>query len=261
MNSLNIQRYGTGHKKLVAIHGLGSASSAWKLLKSALHADYELITLDLPGHGDAKIVANKKMTPNILADIVTENLKLNGIEEFHLIGNSLGGWVALEMAAKYPESVRSLTALAPAGLWLKLKNRRIFTLDFSRVLARIFHRFARILLRFKIIKKISFGLVSPRWESFSLETCVDAAIAMGTSRGYKALWFGTFGVRFDKTILKRIPVTIVFGDSDWTLPAINCQEQSLAPDHCDWVVLPKTGHAPMWDSLESVLPLLYKTTN
>ena len=84
MNSLNIQRYGTGHKKLVAIHGLGSASSAWKLLKSALHADYELITLDLPGHGDAKIVANKKMTPNRLADIVTENLKLNEIGRAHV---------------------------------------------------------------------------------------------------------------------------------------------------------------------------------
>jgi len=52
-NQLNIKRYGSGSNKLVAIHGLGSASSAWDLVRPQLQEATEFITLDLPGHGDA----------------------------------------------------------------------------------------------------------------------------------------------------------------------------------------------------------------
>ncbi len=53
MNNLNIQRYGKGPIKLVAIHGLGSAGTAWDLVSPQLSERFEFITLDLPGHGNA----------------------------------------------------------------------------------------------------------------------------------------------------------------------------------------------------------------
>ena len=82
---------------------------------------------------------------------------------------------------------------------------------------------------------------------------------MGTSRGYQALWNGTLHHRFDKDISSKIPVTIIFGDTDRTLPAINCQERSLVPAQSNWVEFAETGHAPMWDNLENVLKELTKT--
>lgn len=261
MNNLNIQRYGSGPIKLVAIHGLGSASSAWKLVLPEFSKRYEFITLDLPGHGDAFMLANLEMNPVRISQIIISELKAIGIDKFHLIGNSLGGWIALEMAAAYPEHVLSVTGVAPAGLWLKPKTNRNGELAVSRYLARISLPFAKTIARIKFMRKIGFKLVSPQWEKFSPETCADAAIAMGGASGYYTIWDAFLGNRFDKEISTTIPVTILFGDSDYTLPAATSQEKSLAPKHCRWVVLPQSGHAPMWDRVDEVIAETIKTIN
>lgn len=261
MNNLNIQRYGSGPIKLVAIHGLGSASSAWKLVLPEFSKRYEFITLDLPGHGDAFMLANLEMNPVRISQIIISELKAIGIDKFHLIGNSLGGWIALEMAAAYPEHVLSVTGVAPAGLWLKPKTNRNGELAVSRYLARISLPFAKTIARIKFMRKIGFKLVSPQWEKFSPETCADAAIAMGGASGYYTIWDAFLGNRFDKEISTTIPITILFGDSDYTLPAATSQEKSLAPKHCRWVVLPQSGHAPMWDRVDEVIAETIKTIN
>jgi len=261
LNNLNIQRYGSGPIKLVAIHGLGSASSAWKLVLPEFSKRYEFITVDLPGHGDAFMLANLEMNPVRISEIIISELKAIGIEKFHLIGNSLGGWIALEMAAAYPEHVLTVTGVAPAGLWLKPKTNRNGELAVSRYLARISLPFAKTIARIKFMRKIGFKLVSPQWEKFSPETCADAAIAMGGASGYYTIWDAFLGNRFDKEISTTIPVTILFGDSDYTLPAATSQEKSLAPKHCRWIVLPQSGHAPMWDRVDEVIAETIRTIN
>ena len=82
---------------------------------------------------------------------------------------------------------------------------------------------------------------------------LKAAIAMGGASGYYKLWDAFLGNRFDKAISPNIPVTIIFGDTDYTLPAENSQEKSLAPAHAKWVNLPQSGHAPMWDQVDAVV--------
>lgn len=261
MNNLNIQKYGNGEIKLVAIHGLGSASTAWDLVRPELSKHYELITLDLPGHGDAFMLANREMNPVRISEIIVNELKAIGIEKFHLVGNSLGGWIALEMAAAFPENVLSVTGVAPAGLWLTPKTHRNGELAVSRILARITYPFAKSIAKFKFMRAIGFKLVSPQWEKFSPETCAKAAIAMGGASGYYTLWDAFLGNRFDKEISANIPVTIIFGDTDYTLPASNSQEKSLAPKHSKWVVLPQSGHAPMWDQVDAVVSETVSTIN
>lgn len=261
MNNLNIQRYGKGPIKLVAIHGLGSASTAWDLVSPQLSERFEFITLDLPGHGNAFMLANKSMNPVRISKIIVEELHAIGIEKFHLIGNSLGGWIALEMAAAFPEHVLSVTGVAPAGLWLKPKTHRNGELAVSRIMARATYRFAGVISHFKFMRAIGFKLVSPQWEKFSPETCAKAAVAMGGASGYYSLWDAFLGNRFDKQISEKIPVTIIFGDTDLTLPAENSQEKSLAPKHSRWVSLPQSGHAPMWDQVDAVVRETILTVN
>ena len=261
MNNLNIQRYGKGPIKLVAIHGLGSASTAWDLVSPQLSERFEFITLDLPGHGNAFMLANKSMNPVRISKIIVEELHAIGIEKFHLIGNSLGGWIALEMAAAFPEHVLSVTGVAPAGLWLKPKTHRNGELAVSRIMARATYRFAGVISHFKFMRAIGFKLVSPQWEKFSPETCAKAAVAMGSATGYYLLWDAFLGNRFDKQISEKIPVTIIFGDTDLTLPAENSQEKSLAPKHSRWVSLPQSGHAPMWDQVDAVVRETILTVN
>ena len=253
MNPLNIKKYGDGKEILVAIHGLGSASSAWDLVRPELARNFQFITLDLPGHGDATMMATEEMNPAALSKILVTELEKVGINNFHLIGNSLGGWIALELAAAFPDKVLSVTGVAPAGLWLKAKTHRNGELAISRYLAKMTYRLATPISQVKSLRKLGFKLVSPQWEKFSPETCAKAAIAMGSASGYYKLWDAFLGNRFDKKISSDIPVTIIFGDTDNTLPAANSQEKSLAPAHCRWVVLPQSGHAPMWDQVDSVV--------
>ena len=107
--------FGRG-EPLLLIHGMGSASTAWKPLIPLLENEFTIITVDLPGHGESPYRPGQAMDPNTLGIYVLDLMQDLGFPEFHLAGNSLGGWVALEMAATEPARIKSLTALAPAGL-------------------------------------------------------------------------------------------------------------------------------------------------
>jgi pimeloyl-ACP methyl ester carboxylesterase len=100
------------------VHGLGSAGSIWKSLIPDLKEDFTVFAINLPGHGEATIDPTEEHDPHSLARRIVEFMhKKYDVTTMHVAGNSLGGWIALEMAAVAPERVKSVTALAPAGLW------------------------------------------------------------------------------------------------------------------------------------------------
>jgi len=258
MYPLHHEISGTG-EPLVLIHGMGSASTAWKPIRNELNQDFTVITVDLPGHGKTPYVKGQPMDPHSLATYVLEQLSSLGIDRFHLAGNSLGGWVSLEMSSTAPDRVRSLIGIAPAGLWLNPYNARYPGTAVARFLARYTAKLAPTALHFEAARKLGFFDVSPRWKEFSYELCLDATMAMSTAEGYYPAWDGMLMKRFDSFIPEDVPVTIIFGDTDWTLPATTCQERSVAPSHAKWIIFPNTGHAPMWDSPLDVIDEIKKT--
>jgi pimeloyl-ACP methyl ester carboxylesterase len=246
---------------LLLIHGMGSASTAWKLITPKLAKNFQLITVDLPGHGNTPLLESQSMDPISLATALVDLMDAYGISQFHVCGNSLGGWIALEIAAKYPDRVKSVIGLAPAGLWLTPFTNRLQLSAQSKYLASILRTAAPTLLQFEFARKIGFKLVSPKWQALSYETCLDAALAMGSARGYFPAWEGTLKKRFDKEISEKIPLTIIFGDSDNTLPIRTSQERSLVPKHAKWIVLSNCGHAPMWDRVPEVCAEIIETAS
>lgn len=247
LESLHCEISGSG-EPLVLIHGLGSASTVWKPIRNLLDQDFQVISVDLPGHGKSSYAKGQPMDPHSLAGYVLEKLNSIQIDTFHLSGNSLGGWVAMEMASWAPDRVLSLTGLAPAGLWLNPYNARYPGTALARFLARNTAKLAPTALHFETARKLGFSDVSPRWRELSYETCLDATLAIAGAEGYYPAWDGMLMKRFDSYIPESIPVTIIFGDSDKTLPATTCQERSIAPAHAKWIIFSETGHAPMWDS-------------
>lgn len=236
-----------GSQVLVLIHGMGSASSAWKPIIPELIKAMTVVTLDLPGHGKTPMSISQAMDPRSLGDAVCETMTSLGIEKFHLCGNSLGGWVALEVAAKHSGRVLSVTGLAPAGLWLAPYTARYPGTAVLRALAKTTRPLSPYALRYEWARKLGFSSVSPLWKELSYEICLDATIAMNTATGYFPAWDAMLKKRFDSPIPHSIPVTIIFGDSDNTLPASSCQERSVTPAHSKWYVIENCGHAPMWD--------------
>lgn len=258
MHSLNYEISGKG-VPLVLIHGLGSASTVWKPIRNLLNQDFTVITVDLPGHGKTPYTKGQPMDPHSLGLNVLEQVKTLGFDQFHLAGNSLGGWIAMELTSAAPESILSLTGIAPAGLWLNPYNARYPGTAILRFLARNTSKFAPTALHFESARRLGFFEVSPRWRQLSYETCLDATLAMAGATGYFPAWDGMLMKRFDSFIPESIPVTIIFGDTDRTLPATTCQERSLAPAHAKWIVFPETGHAPMWDAPIDVVDEIKKT--
>lgn len=240
------------YEDILLIHAMGSASTAWAELLPKLRKNFRVITVDLPGHGKTPLRATSATDPIALAHLIhDEMVKIS--HSYHLVGNSLGGWIALEMAAHFPTPVKSVTALAPAGLWINPFQRRYPATAFLRMFARATTGLAPFFLHFQWAKSIGFSSVSPQWRKFSYQLSIDAVKAISQSEGYYPLFDGMLMKRFDGVIDSSIPVTIIFGDSDNTLPAKTCQEISLAPKHARWVILPNSGHAPMWDSVDEVI--------
>jgi pimeloyl-ACP methyl ester carboxylesterase len=256
---LAYQRTGSG-TPLVLIHGMGSASTVWKKIIPQLAQRFSVITFDLPGHGKSAFDPNQPMDPHSLALRISHELLAMEVERAHFVGNSLGGWVAMDFAATYPEKTMSFTGLAPAGLWLVPTTKRTILGATSRYLAQCVYPLADQLMKLESVRKFGFTSITPQWKTLSRETMVDAVIAYGGSRGYFPAWDAMLNRRFDKTIAPQIPVTIIFGDSDHTLPMQTSQERSLAPAHARWIILSNTGHAPMWDYPQEIIAEIIKTT-
>jgi pimeloyl-ACP methyl ester carboxylesterase len=251
----------TSDDAIVLVHGLGSAATAWKPIIPALSEKFHVITADLPGHGETPMDASQAMDPQSLALLLRDSVKANhGIEEFHLVGNSLGGWISLELASLAPHNVKSVTGLAPAGLWLAPYTARYPGSAVANILARGLKAAAPYIIDFDLVRKVGFADVSPRWRDLSKEICLDATMAMATSAGYYPAWDGMLKKRFDSSISSDIPVTIIFGDSDKTLPALDCQEKTLAPAHAKWIEFESCGHAPMWDWPQQCIEKIIETT-
>ncbi|MEO8690286.1 MAG: alpha/beta fold hydrolase, partial [Solirubrobacteraceae bacterium] len=110
--ALAYDRAGSG-PVLVLLHPLGADRHVWEPVMDRLTAQRDVIALDLPGFGESpSLNGGGPPTPAALAAAVAAFLPAG---PYHVAGNSLGGWVALELAAA--GHARSVTAIAPAGLW------------------------------------------------------------------------------------------------------------------------------------------------
>ena len=102
---------------LVLVHGLGSAGTIWKSLIPDLEKDFTVYSIDLPGHGEADLSSNEKYDPRSLGELILRYMQeAHNVSNMHVAGNSLGGWISLEMAALGPTNVASVTALAPCKM-------------------------------------------------------------------------------------------------------------------------------------------------
>ncbi len=113
--NINYLQIGNGGVPIVFIHGFGGDLNNWMFNQPELAAGCATFALDLPGHGaSAKAVDDGSVAG--LAATVLAAMDALGIEQAHLVGHSLGGAVALQLALAHPDRVDSVTAISSAGL-------------------------------------------------------------------------------------------------------------------------------------------------
>src|SRR5919198_14098 len=106
-------------KPVVLIHGLGGTKASFLPTVAALADRFRLVALDLPGFGDSDKPIGAPYDAAYFAKAVASCLDELRIERAHVIGNSMGGRVALELGFAYPDRTAKLALLAPSLAWLR----------------------------------------------------------------------------------------------------------------------------------------------
>jgi len=102
---------------LLQVHGFGASKENWLDLSRHLKDDFHLVAVDLPGHGETTF------NPALQYDLDDQVQRLHaftqaiGIQQFHMIGNSMGGGISALYAGTFPDNVASVILLDPAGIF------------------------------------------------------------------------------------------------------------------------------------------------
>jgi pimeloyl-ACP methyl ester carboxylesterase len=102
---------------VIAIHGLGATKGSFLPTVTELASHFRVIAADLPGFGDSAKPLRAPYDPAYFARSILTLMDALGLERAHLLGNSLGGRVAIELGMSHPERAGRLVLLCPALAW------------------------------------------------------------------------------------------------------------------------------------------------
>ena len=114
---------GTGDP-VICLHGLGGTKASFLPTAAALADSFRVIAMDFPGFGESGKPLRAAYDAPFFADSVIGLLDELGIDRAHLVGNSMGGRVAIEAGLRHPYRVRRLALLSPALAWLRDRRWR-----------------------------------------------------------------------------------------------------------------------------------------
>ena len=247
---------------IVLLHALGTDRHMWDPVLPFLDGE-DVLALDMPGFGAAPPLAatagNGGITPYALAAAIHADLQRRGIQRPHVAGNSLGGWVALELAAVRP--VRSLTLLSPAGLWqgrTPLYNR--ISLRTTRWLARRFTALACRLVRYRAGRVVILGQTHGQPARISIAYAHMAVRAMADCPGFEATMKATEPRCYRAGAPIDAPVTVAFGSRDLLLLPHQSRHLGELPPGTHVEKLAGCGHVPMADHPDAIAALIIAAT-
>jgi pimeloyl-ACP methyl ester carboxylesterase len=240
---LAFTRVGSG-EPLVLIHALGADRRMWDPVLGSLAAERDVIAVDLPGFGGSPAIDPAR--PIDLAASVAALLRVLGVEQPFVAGNSLGGWVALELALA--GQARAVTAIAPAGLWREPLAPKRST---ARALARALSPLLPLMLRSEAGRRAVLAANVGHPERLPYDDALRLVRTYARSPGFLAVNAAMRAARFTELPEITVPVTLAWPELD----RIVARPRSL-PENVRSVVLRGCGHMPTWDDPEQVAALL-----
>jgi len=241
-------RGGSG-EPLVCLHGFTDTWRTWELVLPALERRHDVLAPTLMGHAGGPPLADGELDGALL-DAVERAMDDAGFETAHLVGNSLGGYLALQLAAR--ERARSVVALAPGGGWAEGDDSYLETLaqfeTMHELLIRLAPR-AEALVSTPDGRRRSAELMAERWEHIPPELLAHQMRGVAGCSGMRALndHARRQGWPLDPERV-TCPVRIVWGTADRILAWPRAAERYRAMfAHADWVELDGVGHGPQLD--------------
>lgn len=234
---------------LVLLHGFTGTWHAWEPVLDRLETRHEVFAPTLPGHaGGPEFGGTAGLTA--LLDGVEHSLDEAGIGVAHLVGNSLGGYVALALAAR--GRARTVTALAPAGGWAAGDPALGRTMDFFQQMQRMIVAaapHAEEIARIPERRASAMRFITEQGETMDPELVVRMILgAAGCMDAVELAEMAKHEAWDLDAAAIGCPVRIVWGTADRILawPRAAARYRETLP-HADWVELEGVGHCPQLD--------------
>jgi 3-oxoadipate enol-lactonase len=228
-------------RPLVLLHGLGSSGEDWLPQQAFFTQHFPVLTMDLRGHGRSSMDAGWPTMKDLAVDVVAI---LNEVEHSsaHILGLSLGGAVALQVALDFPSLVGSLT-IVNAFAHLRVSGR-----GWIRALGRLF---LLLINRMDLLGAWIAAGIFPDPEQKAWREAAAARIGANSRRSYLRAMRAV--MRFDVTSRLhevRVPTLIVAGERDTTI-ALEAKE-SLAESipGASMARFPESGHGTPYDAAD-----------
>ena len=236
---------------MVCLHGFMETWRTWELVLPALERRHEVLAPTLPGHAGGPALEGEP-SGHLMADAAERAMDDVGFDTAHVVGSSLGGFVALQLAAR--GRARTAVAFAPAGGWGR--DDALFG-EVLALQARVHEQARATAPHAEAIVTTAAGrrratqLIVSNYEHIPPGLIAHQMLAVASAGGAPALIEHGLREGYDELDAQTIacPVRIVWGTADKLLPwpsaAARFRHEWLP--HADWVELDGVGHSPQLD--------------
>lgn len=250
-------RAGSG-ESVVLIHGIGHRRQAWRPVFDRLAERHDVIAIDLAGFGESDPYPSGQRydMDNACADLAA-NFEHWGVERPHVVGNSLGGAISLELAAR--DLVSSATVLSPAGFFGPLD--RAWALSALLGMWGAAHApdtLLRAATRSSVARQAIGYLLYARPGQHDADTTYGDALAMKRAQAFLPTIRAGVTYQLDASAI-TVPTTVAWGVGDRLLPYRQAAAAERLLPQAHHVSLPACGHVPMSDDPGLVAALVEET--
>lgn len=239
---------------IVLIHGTAASLHTWENWTETLKQDYRVIRMDIPAFGLTGPHPQHDYSVEAYTDFLHTFLEELKIDRFHLVGNSLGGYIAWFYASQYPEAIDRLVLLDPSGWPTTGKSPWIFRLARTPILNVLVKWITPKSIIRKNLQQVYFD------DAKVNETLVERYHAMALRKGNRAAFIARAKTPFvdHSSKLKAISAEtlIIWGAEDtWISPALGPKYEAIIP-RAKLKVMERVGHVPMEEAPIASVALL-----
>jgi pimeloyl-ACP methyl ester carboxylesterase len=256
-------RGGSG-SPMVLLHGFTDTWRTWELVLPALEREHDVLAPTLPGHAGGPPL-NGEVSEGVLADAVERAMDAAGFETADIVGNSLGGYVALMLAAR--GRAKTVVGLAPAGGWaigdsVAEETGAYFVTTQELVKAAAPH--ADAIMASPEGRRRATAYTAVNYEHIPAELLAHQLRGAANCEGAGPLieLWRREPMNVDAARIK-CPVRIVWGTADKILhwPAAAARYRNEWLPNAEWVELDGVGHLPQLDVPLETSELILGFTN
>lgn len=243
-----------GAPPVVLLHGLGATSASFLPMQWDLARDHHVFAVDLPGFGESDKPI-RALDPAYFARWLVAWMDAVGLPRAHLVGNSMGGRVALEVGLTAPSRVDRLVLLAPSLAWRRYRAAarivRLLRPELAALPLRVLHGLVLVSLRGMFAKP-------ERVADAAMNAAADEFVRVfATPRGRIAFFHaareiyledphGTRGF-WDRLPALAPPALFVFGHEDRLVPRAFLRHVRRALPNAEYELFHDCGHVPQFE--------------